>query len=261
MKESNKPNMHCNMPIQYHILNGDSLKEQFPEGLEGEIIITRECLVDGDVSGSHLDELFRTRAQFISNNYDGYSEEDYYNQTVSEFKKIAAIPADADINLWFEDDLFCQVNLWFTLSLLKQHHKNNPIFLIRPQEHNLYGFGALNTSELLTVYKNRSLLTDADQLAKLWTYYQHGQRDHLLNTAEALEAKYPFILAAVKAHLERMPIGGGLGRPQQTLIQILKELETEEFGPVFKEFGQRESIYGFGDLQVKRMLDEIINKR
>ncbi|GJM35445.1 MAG: hypothetical protein DHS20C18_44460 [Saprospiraceae bacterium] len=41
---------------QYHILNGDSLKEQFPENIQGEIIIARECLVDGSVKGRTLVE-------------------------------------------------------------------------------------------------------------------------------------------------------------------------------------------------------------
>lgn len=51
------------------------------------------------------------------------------------------------------------------------------------------------------------------------------------------------------------------GRPIQSLITIMKELDTEEFGPVLREFNKRESIYGFGDLQVKRLFDEIINNR
>ena len=41
----------------------------------------------------------------------------------------------------------------------------------------------------------------------------------------------------------------------------MDELNTEQFGLIFKEFCNRESIYGFGDLQVKRLLDEIKNNR
>ena len=62
------------MRKQYHILNGDSLKDQFPEIISGEIIIARECLVDGNVKGNNLIEFFKTRAKFISNNYNGYNE-------------------------------------------------------------------------------------------------------------------------------------------------------------------------------------------
>ena len=43
----------------------------------------------------------------------------------------------------------------------------------------------------------------------------------------------------------------------KSLKQIISELKTHEFDPVFKEFCQREAIYGLGDLQVKRMFDKI----
>jgi hypothetical protein len=76
-----------------------------------------------------------------------------------------------------------------------------------------------------------------------------------------LKAVYPFISTAIKAHVARIPSESNLGQPAQTLLQILGELGTEEFGPVFQEFSKRESIYGFGDLQVKRLLDELKKAR
>ena len=249
------------MRKQYHILNGDSLKEQFPENIQGEIIVTRECLVDGNVKGNNLAELFHSRAQFISRNYKGYKEQDYYKKTVPEFQKIQSITDDADINLWFEDDLFCQVNFWFTINLLNQSHKNNPTFLIRPKKHSQFGFGGLNKLELVSVYENRALLTDIDKLANLWELYKNDDTENLLKTARDFENRYPFILNAVKAHSERIPTEGSLGKPSQSILQIMKDLKTEEFEPVFREFCKRESIYGFGDLQVKRLFDEIKNNR
>ena len=103
------------------------------------------------------------------------------------------------------------------------------------------------------------LITEKDKVANLWEWYQKDDRDNLLKTARELEYRYPFILPAVEAHLERIPTDRNPGRPIQSLIEIMKELETEDFGPVFSEFSKRESIYGFGDLQVKRLLDKIKN--
>ncbi len=247
------------MRKQYHILNGDSLKEQFPENVEGEIIVSRECLVDGDIKGRNLTDLFQSRAHFISDNYEGFSVQDYYEKTVPEFQKIRNITDGADINLWFEDDLFCQVNLWFTINLLNQSSLNNLIFLIRPKTRSPYSFGDLNKAELSSVYKNRILLTELDQLAGLWTSYQNDNTESLLKTARELEEKYPFILPAVNAHIERIPSEGSLGRPGLALVQIMNDLKTEQFELIFKEFSKREPIYGFGDLQVKRLLDELKN--
>jgi len=242
------------MKTQYHILNGDSLKQPFPERIQGEVIVFRECLVDGNVKGNDLDELFASRAKFISQSYGG-TEQDYYDKAVPEFKKIQNITDDVDINLWFEEDLFCQVNFWFTINLLSQSEKNNSIYLIKPEKHNQYGFGGLDESQLVSIYENRLLLTELDRLADLWKLYQKNDLEQLLKTTKQLESKYPFILTAVKAHIERIPTEGSLGRPSQSLIQIMKELKTEEFGTVFREFNKRENIYGFGDLQVKRLID------
>ncbi len=41
----------------------------------------------------------------------------------------------------------------------------------------------------------------------------------------------------------------------------MEERNTVEFGQIFKTFCIREEIYGFGDLQVKILVDEIKNKR
>ncbi len=153
---------------QYHILNGDSLKEQFPKSLQGEIIVAKECLVDGSVKGNNLTDFFKTRAKFISSNYDGYNEQDYFEKAVPEFQKMQNIPDNTDINLWFEDDLFCQVNFWFVINILSKSHRNNQFFLIRPKSHSQYGFGGLNQLELISIYKNRIALTELDTLARLW---------------------------------------------------------------------------------------------
>ena len=245
------------MRKQYHILNGDSLKEHFPDTIPGEIIVARECLVDGNVNSSNLAELFQVRAAFISNNYDGYKEQDYFDKTVPEFQKIQDIPEGADINLWFEDDLFCQVNLWFVINLLCKRNQNNQLFLVRPELHNQYGFGGLVQSELISLFEHRLKLIELDTLAQLWEFYQVNDIERLTETSAQLKNLYPFIYTAVQAHIDRIPANGNMGRPSQSLVQIMAELDTTEFGPVFREFCKREPIYGFGDLQVKRLLDEL----
>lgn len=239
----------------YHILNGDALKEQFPENILGEIIVARECLVDGPVSGNSLEEFFETRAKFISSEYGG-TREGYFNKVVVEFEKIRNIPTSLEVHLWFEDDLFCQVNLWFVVHLLSKN-KHTKIFLIRPPVHNQYGFGGLSKEKLLLAYQKRQKLEKLDVLKRLWPAYQSNQSDALNKLAAELEKEYPFILPAVEAHIDRIPTHNDPGRPAKSLRRIMDELQTKEFGPVFREFNKRESIYGFGDLQVKRLFDSI----
>lgn len=247
------------MRKQYHILNGDSLKEQFPKTILGEIIIVRECFVDGNVCSNSLNDLFEIRAKFISENYDGYIEQDYFEKTVTEFQKIQNIPNNVDINLWFEDDLFCQVNFWFVLNLLIQSNHNKQLFLIRPKSHSQYGFGGLLNTELVSIFQSRLKLTKLDNLKLLWHFYQTNDMGKLMKISKRLKNLYPFIFNAVDAHIKRLPTNGNIDRLSQSLSQIMNELNTTEFAPIFKEFSKREYIYGFGDLQVKRLLDKINN--
>ncbi|UTW61268.1 DUF1835 domain-containing protein [bacterium SCSIO 12741] len=244
------------MPNNFHILNGDALREQFPKHLHGEIIIARECLVDGPVNGNTLVEFYTTRAQFISEFYGDYSTQDYWDDTVSELEKIRNIPEDGEVNLWFEDDLFCQVNFWFVAHLLFENRVKS-VFLIRPKNHNLYGFGTYSTEQLEHLLEEKIQIESLKPFAQLWKFYQNDELEALRMAADELSVSYPFVTPAVKAHLERIPNGENPGRPIAALQSIMQELNTDKFGPIFQEFCKRQSIYGFGDLQVKRLFDQL----
>lgn len=248
------------MKNQYHILNGDCLKEQFPNSIIGEKIIARLCLVDGNVNAETTNELLKIRAKFISENYGDYTEQDYFTKTVTEIEKIQNIPGNTEINLWFEDDLFCQVNFWFVINLLFESRKTQSIFLVRPKENSEYSFGRMNKDELVKSYETRVKIEsfELNELKKIWKLYQQDNCTEMFEIAKKIDAKFPFLIPAIQAHEDRIPINRNLGRPKQSLIQIMDDLKTENFGEVFGEFCKREGIYGFGDLQVKRMYDEII---
>ena len=250
------------MISQYHILNGDALKDQFPTDLSGEIIVLRECLVDGSVEGDTLEELLATRATFISQYYEGITEEKYYEKILPEFQKILNIPPLSEVTLWFEEDLFCQVNFWFTIHFLQhflQHRiPNISIYLVKPNPPNQYSFGYLSQEELVGLYHQRQLLRKKETLASLWPYYQKNKTAELLKVAETLSTDYPFLIPAVNAHLNRIPKEGTIGYPSEVLLQIMEEIGTKDFDVVFRLFNKRAAIYGFGDLQVRRLWKKII---
>src|SRR5215216_6724838 len=111
--------------MSVHVLPGDSLASSFKSlALNGEMIVCRECLIDGDVSGDNLNKFFKRRADYLSDKYSSSSQ--YYIDSVqSELEKLMPLPKWSEINLWFEYDLFCQVNMWFLISLLNKHGQKN----------------------------------------------------------------------------------------------------------------------------------------
>lgn len=249
------------MKTHFHILNGDALKSQFPEQILGKKIIARECLVDGSVEGISLSDLYETRWQFLNDNYGDCSKEIYYSKTVSEFEKIQNIPKDSEVNLWFEDDLFCQVNFWFIINLISQNYQGQAVFLIRPKINSEYSFGSMNEQELVSAFQNRIKIEflEIKALSKLWSLYRQNDIEEMIKIAWKLNDQFPFLEPVINAQNERFPKNGKPGKPIQSLIKIMTKLGSADFGKVFGAFCKQESIYGFGDLQVRRLFDDIIN--
>ena len=124
----------------FHILNGDALKDQFPSSITGQLIIMRECMVDGDVSGNSPEEIFSSRTRFMTKHYKDVTPAIYYQKTTPEFYKMRNIPKDAEVHLWFEHDLFCQVNLWFVLYYLDVCNIKPNTYLVFPNSDLQFGF-------------------------------------------------------------------------------------------------------------------------
>ncbi|MTI38876.1 DUF1835 domain-containing protein [Fulvivirga lutimaris] len=240
-----------------HILNGDALKSQVENWLAGELIVARECLVDGDDYGTDIESLYACRAKFISSNYEGTQPEDYYKKTVCEIEKIRALTSQDEIMLWFEDDVFCQVNFWFCIHLLYQNGVHN-LSLVRPEKHTQYGFGGLQQPELEIALKNRLELNHQKEIAALWEMFKARNVNHLNKMAVFFNNEYPFISNVIDAFIRSIPTKDNPGEPVMILKEIMKDLNTQEFSPIFREFSKRAPIYGYGDLQVKRLLDKLI---
>ncbi|MBN7812539.1 DUF1835 domain-containing protein [Algoriphagus sp. H41] len=241
----------------YHILNGDALREMFPPQIEGEQIVFRECLVDGPVLPDEGQELWQLREAFILSNYPEASQDDYKTNSYEEILKIKAIPADSRIYCWFEEDLFCQVNLWFLFNYLKTHPAE--VNLVLPYPDSPYHFSVLGEKELIETYEKKAKKLSPREravLGDLWLHFQQKNVFEALQIAGQFTERFPFLKPAVEAWRDSMPLGDYPGKPVATLQAIRDELATSDFPTLFREFHRRVPIYGFGDLQVKRIGEE-----
>jgi hypothetical protein len=248
----------------YHILNGDSLAYSFPEtNIQGEIIVVREALVEGDVSGSNLDDFWQTRAKCM-----GLTKVEYSNKVVTEFEKIINAAGNSEFNLWFEFDLFCQVNMWFVISIINNLRINKKVFAVytfhldKSNKHFWNGFGPAKTNELKICLDNRIQFNSRDlQFGQdLWDAYKNGNLEDLQRLSKNQSTTFPYIHEVIQAHIDRFPKNGENGRPERVLEDITKNISTD-FKMVFKEFWNRESIYGFGDTQLKHLYDKVMHYR
>ena len=243
-----------------HILNGDALLEQFPRDLKGASIVFRECLVDGPVTGNSLKELYQKRSAFFAQTYQVCSPIEYEERIVSEFNKVQKIPNGSEINLWFEDDLFCQVNCWFVCYLLRDR-KDCDLYLVRPNNQSPYAFSVYTETELTELYLQRQVLPAPTLLAPLWQAYATGAVKQLTLLSQQLPNGYSHVREAVSAHLSRIPTENRLGKPIEVLKKIIENKETESTELLYQEFQKQLPIYGFGDLQIKHLLMKFLSQQ
>ncbi|MBB4806919.1 hypothetical protein HNP38_002215 [Chryseobacterium defluvii] len=246
----------------FHILNGDCLAEQLKEtSVGGEVIICREALVSGKVKADSLEDFWELRAEFISGEY-GIEKETYYEKTVSEFQKIINIPEFSEVNLWFEDDLFCQINLWFCVFLLSKI-KNIRMYLVFPlvseNEDHWRGFSLSDSKGLEESMQSRIEFREKDiQLGvNLWNTYQNDDRQQLIRLSENESDCFALLKPVIEAYCNTSPENITLTNPE-VYIKNLVDNGIRDFSSVFKTFQQNLGIYGYGDLQVKKMYDKAL---
>jgi hypothetical protein len=245
----------------YHILNGDSLAVCFPEAnIAGEIIVVREALIDGSVSGDNLYAIWESRTKYL-----GIPEKEYYQNVVKEFEKINNAPDNSEFNLWFEYDLFCQVNMWFVLSIINNMSITKKVYAVYTshldQNSNQFwnGFGRATSNDLRICLANRTSLEVVDVRfgQYLWNAYKAQNLEALIRLSKDPAPAFPYLREVVQAHVDRFPKDGSKGRPERVIEEIIKN-GTTDFHKVFEKFWRRESIYGFGDVQMKKLYDKVM---
>ncbi|QQL49335.1 DUF1835 domain-containing protein [Mucilaginibacter ginkgonis] len=248
-----------------HILNGDATLPGFIDcGIEGDTLIWRETLSEGPVANTLDAGFWKMRAQWISNTYNA-SEQEYFNWEATELAKINE-PYD-EINLWFEFDLFCQVNLLGVMQMLNQQTdlSERAVHLICPDTvpgvDNFRGLGQLSGGQLETLFDDRIQLTDYDfkLAAEAWQLYIAGDAENLKTwlITNSFWGSLHALKPAMEAHVKRLEVNAaGYNYIEQTLLEIYNSGITSR-PAIYEAFWKDNSIYGMGDKQIDIYLDKL----
>jgi hypothetical protein len=253
-----------------HILNGDATLDGFKQtGLQGDVLVWREVLSAGpllaDVSSAGF---WDNRSQWICKTF-GDTSDNYRSSVVEPLGKLGL--DYREIDLWFEFDLHCQVNLLGVMLLLSRQADltERSIYLICPSEFpnkpDFRGMGELNGEELAYLYDNiRIALSPYDfkLAAEAWGLYVEADAKRLANWIEtttfwgSLHALKP----ALKAHLKRLTVDErGLNYIHLTLLDIYNS-GIHSRPAIYNKFWATEKIYGMGDAELDTYLDGLLKK-
>ncbi|MDN3203233.1 DUF1835 domain-containing protein [Algoriphagus sediminis] len=233
------------MNSKIHILNGDALGDRFPATIPGDRIILRECLCYGPTDHENEDELFEKRAIFLEKLDPAY---DYSSYVRPELNKLTEIPNDSEVYCWFEEDLFCQVNFWFSVHQVSKRTQN--ISLVLPHSDLIYGFGTLDRDGLEKAFARAQKLSESEiqTLSNLWKAFSRADVSSALSISKTQSEPLPFLLESVLAWKDSLPSSDSQGKPIEAMLEISAEFGTEDFRKIFPVFHKRYPIYGYGDL-------------
>ena len=90
----------------------------------------------------------------------------FIDYTVKEYRNLCNKKSQKEIVLWFEYDLFCQINMIAVISWLKRYRIGYHISLVSSGKvkgsKKMLGLGELNKEQILHHYNNRIDLTQDD---------------------------------------------------------------------------------------------------
>ncbi len=236
-----------------HVLPGDSLVEEFGKtSIEGETVVFREALIAGDVNAATLDEFWDVRANFLELEY-GEDPIDYREKVAYEIERLTYLPDEAEVNLWFEYELFCQANMWFCIDLLKDHENVYRVAPLNASPDDVWkGFGKHDAAALEDCLQARTKMSEHDKAigSELWEAFRNRDSKTLIELGNYRSESFPFLQEVCNAAAEI----------ETRLSEILKEITgsgISAFDDIFAEFQKRAGVYGFGDLQVERLLEKL----
>lgn len=245
------------MQSTLHILNGDSsLYLLTKSGISGDSAVWREVLSDGPVLNSFgTDEFWRARETFMTS-FTQTSSSDYEEKVIDEFKKIQNFETYNEVVLWFEYDLFCQVNLIALLHWFKQQDRGDvKISLVCVGQvrgyKKLMGLGELPTEMYPSLFEQRRILgrNDFNFASDAYQAFCSNDPRDLENFTLLPSNEFPYLAKAFQAHLMRFPSSeSGLTLIEQKFIEFIesgKDKERTLIGALL----QWQEYYGFGDLQ------------
>ena len=238
-----------------HITNGDSVGGTLRQtGLPGDILTWKDILHEGPTpTGLSLEQMTPIRAQFLAANAMG-TYEDRLTDFVQRDTTLAQFAAHNEVILWFEHDLYDQLQLiqildWFS------HHKRSKttVSLICinafPGIPKFFGLGQLNADQLRSLYETRHRLTTVEFRlgSEAWNAYCSPDPKALEAFLRKDTSALPFLKAALLRHLEQFPaLQGGLSRTERQILEVIAS-GTHKPLAIFRTTQEKEQSPFMGD--------------
>lgn len=211
-----------------HVANGSCTTDLIAAAsLPGQSSIWADPLYAGPVPENlDDDELIEVRARFLAGPEHGAHD---VATALRDWRRvIAASDSYSELVLWFEHDLFDQLNLIQVLGWIRTHASHaKTVSLISvgafPGHPDFKGLGELSPAELRSLLETRQPVSDQQfaLAARAWSAFCQPTPQGLNELREGDTSALPFLAAAITRFLQEYPwTGDGLSRSERRLLEL-----------------------------------------
>ncbi len=225
--------------------NGDTAADLLTEaGKDAVIEPWRDCLHLGPVPFTKSDkELRHIRAKFLSDDFDS-DEGEILAGMAARDGLIGLHEKFGQIELWFEHDLYDQLQLIQILDMLANAGRKRDVSLIQASV-----YLGMQTPETILDLASESVDVDGDMFADAQRVWRAFREDTPVEFADCLDdefAKLPYLNKAIARMLEELPGSDGLSRTERQMLYCISR-GINRPGPLFARTMVMEEAVFWGD--------------
>ena len=249
------------MTQRLNITNGDSAAGTLSEaGTAGKIVAWRDVLHEGPVNSSlSLNALSKQRARFISERGWGdfahvsgdFAERDRVIQHLDYFDEVV---------LWFEDDLYDQLQLIQVLDFFSRGSpRQKKLTLIQVDGY----LPPLSSAQLQKLDEARALVTPEQYSVaqKAWKAFGSDDPSGIQRLLGENLSALPYLAFALWRHLEEFPsVANGLSRSEREALTAVEEGHATPVAAFLDVATRQESIF-LGDIIFYSYLERLSGKK
>ncbi|MEM7301937.1 MAG: DUF1835 domain-containing protein [Pseudomonadota bacterium] len=239
------------------LTNGDSAVEKLTlagVASHDEIHPWRDVLHEGPIVLDGGAEAFcEARATYLAEAGFG-SMAEIKTGMMQSHQLIVAHGGYEEVELWFEHDLYDQLQLIQILALLSDHARLDGVSLVQTSNY----IGEMTSTELQEAAGHGAPITMAQLEAsrRLWSALGASTPKEVFALSQEFLPTLPFVQPALERFLQELPGRNGLGRVQNIILDLLSISPTTA-GRLFGQYCEQEEPRYLGDTSFFKLLEKL----
>ena len=216
-----------------HVTNGESAGNTLRQtALGGAVLPWQDALHEGPVPALPRQQLLRTRARFLAECGWGRQQALLSSLERRDRQLLDALRDGLPVVLWFEHDLYDQLQLLDVLALAHAEEAEPELIVIGsfPGKPTFAGLGELTASELETLWPSRRRAAPAslEAATTTWAALRAPEPTALAEQATSETEALPFLAPALRRLLEELPapVDGLSGTERRALRAVASGAHT-----------------------------------